>query len=242
MRTFERCGVYGVGVLTAMVAQSPGSVSHVQALDVATVRAQFREISGAFPIASAKTGMLASCEIVEEAARFFAEHPRIPLVVDPVMRASAGASLTGPSALQLAARRLFPRASLITPNLDEAEALLGRKILGGEDFAAAAAELGERYGTAVLLKGGHAPAATDEVGDCFYQEGKSEWMAGTKLSVPDLHGTGCALSALITAQVARGQGLRESVLFARDTLRQWMAGFYQWQAGERRTFALNSGL
>ncbi len=225
----ESLGVYPVAAVTAVVAQSPGRVISFETVSPELLRAQLGELALTFVLAAAKTGMLGTVELVRVAAAFFEEHPRIPLVVDPVLRASAGPRLHEGGLLEEMRDRLLPRATLVTPNRAEAEALLGIIIDGPQAARDAATRLGETLGCAVLLKGGHLEETGGEVVDYLYDGRLLRELRAPRLDVPDLHGTGCTLSAAIAAYLARGSGLVEAVTRAASELRRRMANHLLWE-------------
>lgn len=216
--TFSAHGVYGTTAITCLTAQNPDGVSAVHAAPVSIVHEQIVQVERYFHPRAAKTGMLFNAEIVETVAAFFERHPRMALVVDPVMVATSGATLLRQDAIEAMTRRLFPAATVITPNLDEAAVLLGRRPERADDLADAALELAARFGTAVLLKGGHLRGRELEDVLATAQGGISRYR-GDRIHSVDTHGSGCTLSAAIAANLAHGLPLRESVARARRYLR-----------------------
>src|SRR5213078_215712 len=158
LKTFSALGVYGLTAVTCIVAEIPGKVSRIEPASAKIVREQIEVLVKSFPIAAIKTGLLCSAEIVSAVAkaiqdigRMFAQ--RIPLVVDPVFVATSGDPLLEPAAIETYEKELFPLASLITPNLDEAGRLLGAKIENPQSMRHAGKELEKRFGRGILLKG-----------------------------------------------------------------------------------------
>jgi hydroxymethylpyrimidine/phosphomethylpyrimidine kinase len=214
LKTFAALGVHGLTAIAAVTAQHTRGVTAVQVLPRRMIRAQLDALFDDFDIRAVKIGMLGTRAVVAEVADALAQHPTVPVVLDPVMVASSGAPLLRPDAIGALRRQLVPRAALITPNLPEAELLLGHPIGRGAAFAAAAAELLSGGARAVLLKGGHAPGRI--VLDLFRDR------AGTLLPLRhrrlrvDGHGTGCTLSAAIAARLALGDTLPQAVQAASD--------------------------
>jgi hydroxymethylpyrimidine/phosphomethylpyrimidine kinase len=174
------------------------------------VRAQIQAVFAYTPPAAVKTGLLYSAAIVREVARFFNQTRGIPLVVDPVMRATSGRLLLQPAAIQALKRDLLPLAFLVTPNLAEAQLLTGKKIQTAEDLRAAARAIWRTFGCAALVKGGHLDTGKNAVDFLCGPDG--EWMIeAPRIRGVMLHGTGCAYSAAITAWLARGQSLEKAV-------------------------------
>jgi hydroxymethylpyrimidine/phosphomethylpyrimidine kinase len=213
LKTFAALGVHGATALTCVTAQNPTRVLAIQACSPAMVRDQLRAVEELSPVA-AKIGMLYSAALIRAVAEFFATR-QLPLVVDPVMVSTSGAKLLKPAAMNSLCNELFPLATLITPNLSEAEILCDRKLKSIEDLRKAAKELQGRFGTAVLAKGGHLRGLKVAV-DIFY-DGKNELL----LSAPFVrrlrtHGTGCTYSAAIAAYLARGFPITRSVARAKE--------------------------
>lgn len=240
--TFEALGCYPVAAATAVVAQRPGNVASSWQVPCESFSDQVAEISKAFPLAAAKTGMLSSRDIVESTVGYFQSHPQIPLVIDPVIRSSSGFPLIDSRGLEMMQKELFPLALLITPNLPEAELLLNRQITNREETISAAKLLRDSWNCAVLLKGGHLEASHSnrQVFDVLAHQGDIQLFSGPRLDVPDLHGTGCTLSAAITAELAQQQSLASAVERGRTYVQSAMQHHLTWQteAGDHPTHAL----
>ena len=210
LKTFAALGVHGTSAITCITAQNPKRVIGIQPVRPDMVRRQLRAVFEQLPPASVKTGMLYSAQIITVVADFLRHRKRMPLVIDPVMVATSGAILLKPSALRALKAKLLPLATLVTPNLPEAELLIGRKLRALEDLREAAREIHARFGCAVLIKGGHlhkAPAAVD----VFYDGRKSLELAAPWSLGISTHGTGCTCSAAITALLAQGHDLAQAV-------------------------------
>lgn len=227
LKTFSALGVYGLTAVTCVVAETPGKVSRIEPLSAAVVREQIEVVAKGFPIAAIKTGLLCSTENVETIAKILVDLvPKIPLVVDPVMIATSGAQLLESSAIKAYEKELFPRATLITPNLDEAAKLLGEKISDRQSMEAAVRALAEKYRTSVLLKGGHLPG--DKATDLLMANGKiTEFSAPFVRNVPT-HGTGCTYSAAIAAGLAKGVALEASIQQAKDFVTAAIQNHFRW--------------
>ena len=238
LKTFAAHGGYGVNAVTAIVAEVPGTVSAFEALDATLLGHQLKRVSSAFSLKAAKTGMLGNAELVEVVAQFFAGHASIPLVIDPVIRAGAGTALLTPEGLERLKDRLIPLACLVTPNLPEAEILLGTVIRSAEDLSSAPERLYDRYGSHFLVKGGHFNGG-DTVTDHAWIAGEKFLFSHPRLAVPDVHGTGCTLSAAITAQLACGRDLPEAILLATRYLTVCLEQHFSWPGRERTIEALN---
>jgi hydroxymethylpyrimidine/phosphomethylpyrimidine kinase len=203
LKTFAALGVHGTSAITCLTAQNPAGVTGIQAATPAIVRAQLEAVVAELPPAAVKTGMLFSTAIVRVVADFIRAGKRPPLVVDPVMVATSGAVLLKPAAIRALTEELLPLATLLTPNLHEAELLLGRKLVSVEDLRSAAAELHARFGCTVLAKGGHLPGLREAV-DIFRDDREELLLAAPFVRGVGTHGTGCTYSAAVTAGLARG--------------------------------------
>jgi hydroxymethylpyrimidine/phosphomethylpyrimidine kinase len=222
LKTFASLGVHGTSAITCITAQNPKGVLGIQACRPEIVRQQLEAVFAELPPAAVKTGMLYSAEIIRVISHFLKRQPRTALVVDPVMVATSGARLLKPSAIDLLKRDLLPLAAVITPNLDEAEILVGERLRSVEDLRAAARALRQRFGCAALLKGGHLRGLKEAV-DIFY-DGRQELL----LSAPfvrgvSTHGTGCTYSAAVAGYLARGRSLPQAVQQAKEYITQAIA-------------------
>ena len=242
LKTMSALGVYGVTAITCVVAEVPGKVSAIQAIEPRIVAEQIRLLFEAFPIGAIKTGMLYSCEIIEAVATTLAEclagtSPRPPLVVDPVMVATSGHALLQQDAIALYRERLFPMATLVTPNLDEVRTLLGRSVTNYDEMCEAARELSSTFGADFLVKGGHLREACAV--DLLIEGRKiTEFRAPF---VPDVstHGTGCTYSAAIAAHLAHGLPLTAAVANAKRHVTAAITHFLRWEKDGRQTDALH---
>jgi hydroxymethylpyrimidine kinase/phosphomethylpyrimidine kinase len=155
LKTFAALGVHGTSAITCVTAQNPKRVRAIQACRPDIVRGQIDAVTEEFPPAAVKTGMLYSAEIIRAVTEFFESNRRVPLVVDPVMISTSGSPLLKPSAIKLLKNRLLPLATIVTPNLDEANLLTGRELKSIEDLRWAARKIHHEFGCAALVKGGH---------------------------------------------------------------------------------------
>ena len=226
LKTFQHFRVHGLTAVTCVVSETANIVRVVHPVPVEVVADQVSLMLHAFPVAA----------VVE----ILRAHPGVALVVDPVMIASTGASLLEADAVAAYQELLLPMARVITPNLPEAEVLLGREIPDEGALEDAARELAERYGTAVLLKGGHLPGA--ECIDLLVEHGHVHRFSAARIDLPGSHGTGCTLSAAIAAAMALGQQLPEAVGTAKDYLGRTLRESYEFTSpiGEA-VHALNQG-
>jgi hydroxymethylpyrimidine kinase/phosphomethylpyrimidine kinase len=216
LKTFAALNVHGTSAITCVTAQNRQSVSRIEPCSPKMVRAQIEAVAEAYPLAAAKTGMLFSAAIVREVAAFFrqARARAIPLVVDPVMVSTSGRRLLQSAAIKTLQRDLLPLATLVTPNVSEAEVLSGTKITTPEQLRLAARIIHRAFGCGVLVKGGHL-AGTKESVDILYSEAGERMFSAPRVAAKGLHGTGCKYSAAITAWLARGKSLEEAVRLAK---------------------------
>jgi hydroxymethylpyrimidine/phosphomethylpyrimidine kinase len=213
LKTFAAHGAYGMSVVTAVTAQNTLGVTAVEVLSVEIVRAQLDAVLGDLGVDAIKIGMLATAAIVQAVADGLAAAPEVPIVLDPVMVAKGGASLLADDAVEALRARLLPLATLVTPNLPEAERLVGRRIAAEADRVAACKALAVN-GRAVLLKGGHGEG--EEIVDLLWHHGEVHRFAHPRQHTRATHGTGCTLSSAIAARLARGEPLATAVGGALD--------------------------
>ncbi len=213
LKTFTVFRTYGMSALTALTAQNTRGVSGIVTVAPAFVRAQIDAVAADVGVDAAKTGMLATRAIIAAVAEAVRAHGIAPLVVDPVMLAQSGARLLDADAGAALLAELVPLAAVVTPNVPEAETLLGRRIGDVADLHEAAARLRERGARAVLLKGGHLPGpeAVDVLADA---DGTLELRAA-RLATPHTHGTGCMTAAALAARLAHGDTLRDAAHVAK---------------------------
>ncbi|MGJ3241531.1 MAG: bifunctional hydroxymethylpyrimidine kinase/phosphomethylpyrimidine kinase [Opitutales bacterium] len=208
--SFARCGVYGTTAITCLTAQNPVGVSDLHPVPGRHVAAQCRQVLGYFDVRAAKTGMLLNREIIETVAGILADQPQLPVVVDPVMVATSGAVLLEPEAIEALKAEMLPRAALLTPNLDEAGVLIGKKPDTVETMKTAARTLFDTYGAPVLLKGGHLEG--DSLTDLLVTAPDTlDYFHAERQTSVQTHGSGCTLSAAIAAHLARGLAIPEAI-------------------------------
>lgn len=229
LKTFNALGVYGLTAITCVVAEIPGKVTHIQDIGPGIVREQLEVLLDGFPISAIKTGMLYSGDIISAVAQTLARRAKkIPLVVDPVMVATSGDALLQPDAIACYERELFPRAALLTPNLDEAAKLLGESIRTVTRMRAAGKKLVEKYRVPILLKGGHLMGR--RAIDLLFLGDKVVEFSAPFVRGVSTHGTGCTYSAAITAGLARGLALEASVRLAKKFVSASIAQHFQWES------------
>ena len=223
LKTFAAHAVFGTSAITAVTAQNTRGVVAVHVLPVAMVRSQIDAVVTDLRPDAVKIGMLATEATIAEVARAIDAHSLANVVLDPVMVAKGGDRLLDRDAEQAYVERLFPLATIVTPNLEEAEALLRHPVRTLEDMRAAAQEMHARGVRAVVIKGGHLPG--DAV-DVFFDGTRMEELRAARIDTANTHGTGCTLSAAIAARLATGDPLLDAVRGAKDYLTEAIRGSY----------------
>jgi hydroxymethylpyrimidine/phosphomethylpyrimidine kinase len=229
LKTFAALGVHGTSAIACLTAQNPRQVLGVEPCSPKMLRQQIEAVFAELPPRAVKTGMLFSAENIRVVADFFgvrAARPRVPLVADPVMVSTSGARLLHPAAEIILNEKLLPLATLVTPNLDEAEILAEQKISSPEDLRAAAREIFSRFGCAVLVKGGHLKNCREAI-DIFY-DGKTELLLSAPfVKAVSTHGTGCTYSAAICAALALGHDLPHAVELGKNFITAAISNSYR---------------
>ena len=238
LKTFSALGVYGLTAVTCIVAEIPGKVSRIEPVGAEVVGEQIKVVGKAFQIAAMKTGLLCSAEIISAVAKAIYDAgtsvaQRIPLVVDPVFVASSGDSLLEPVAIETYEKDLFPLATLITPNLDEAGRFLGTKIEDRQSMHHSGKELEKRFGTGILLKGGH--VAGDRAVDLLFVGGRVVEFSAPFVRGVATHGTGCTYSAAITAGFAKGLSQEKAITQAKKFVTESIEHHFRWQSRSSQT-------
>lgn len=210
LKTFSALGVYGTTVITAVTCQNLRGVTDIQPVEPGIVEKQLHAVLDGYPVKAVKTGMLFSKEIIAAVVRVLEGFPGLQPVVDPVLTSTSGKDLLQQEAVEFLKERLFPLSALITPNIAEAEILgdLHIKIKNKADLERAAKKLYEKFKVPVLLKGGHLP---DSACDVLCDKKGTTVMPARIIGNVNNHGSGCTLSAAVTAFLARGFGLKEAV-------------------------------
>ncbi len=214
LKTFQELEVFGTSVITALTAQNTTGVTGVFPIDISFVEKQFQALVEDFPIAAMKTGMLYSSGIIQAIARMIGEL-NIPLIVDPVMIAKGGESLLQQEAIEALRSSLLPLATIVTPNIPEAEALTGRTIRHFEDMKQVAQSFLQLGVQCVILKGGHLAEPLYAIDYVFFKNGQSFSMQSPRIQTKNTHGTGCTFSAALTAFLGRGLAMKEAIIEAK---------------------------
>ncbi|PDT32864.1 bifunctional hydroxymethylpyrimidine kinase/phosphomethylpyrimidine kinase [Rhizobium sp. M10] len=217
LKAFSARGVYGMAVLTALTAQNTQGVTGVHLVPPAFVADQINAVFADVRVDAVKIGMIANAGIAEAVAGALADRRGIPIVIDPVMIAKGGAALLAPEAIDVLTRRLLPLATLLTPNLPEAAALLHQPVATNRAEMAAQAEQLRALGpAAVLVKGGHLDS--EESPDVLAAADGLHWFEARRVPTKNTHGTGCTLSSALAAELAKGASVPEAVAIAKDYL------------------------
>src|SRR6478752_7758886 len=234
LKTFTALGVYGLTAVTCIVAEVPRKVSRIEPVTARMVREQIEVLLKYFQVGAIKTGLLCSAEIVCAVAQTIQNGKKktarsIPLIVDPVMIATSGDNLLEPKAVEAYKNKLFPLATLITPNLDEAALLLETTITNRRQMASAAKALAKKYRASILLKGGHL-RGDNAIDLLFHHDELTEFSAPFVRGV-ETHGTGCTYSAAITAGLASGFSLEQAIKRAKKFVTESIALHLRWKRG-----------
>lgn len=215
LKTMTMHGVYAMSAVTALTAQNTTGVRGVLECSPEFLALQLDCVFSDIVPDAVKTGMVASAPLIRVIADRLTHYQVQNLVVDPVMVSTSGSRLLEEEALEALREQLLPLATLITPNIPEAEVLSGMTIHGPEDMERAARSISERYGCAVLCKGGH---DLNDANDLLWRSGEAKWFYGRRIDNPNTHGTGCTLSSAIASNLAKGYDLDTSVERAKTYL------------------------
>jgi len=231
LKTIAAHGCYGMSAITALTAQNTRGVAAVHTPPADFLAAQIESVISDFPPDAIKIGMLPSADCVRAVAFALREYQKrrrmLPVILDPVMVASSGASLSEDSAISVMQRELFPIVTLVTPNLREAEHLSGMSIATEADMEATAPKISHT----VLLKGGHLEGTG--ANDLLLCDGQLTWLRSPRLDIGETHGTGCTLSSAIACRMALGHDLPEAAKLAK--------GWLTWLLKEKPDFSVPNG-
>lgn len=215
IKTMTCNGIYAMSAITALTAQNTTGVTKIMEVSPDFLKEQIKDVvEDIFPDA-VKTGMVSSSELIKTIAESIKEFNLKNIVVDPVMVATSGAKLISDNAIETLKNELLPLATVITPNIPEAEVLCDSKITSEKDMENAAKSINEKFGCAVLLKGGH---NLNDANDFLFDGKIGTWFYGKRINNPNTHGTGCTLSSAIASNLAKGYPLKKSVKNAKDYL------------------------
>lgn len=208
IKTMTANGVYAMSAITALTAQNTTGVSDIYEVSPEFLEAQMEAIFEDITPDAIKIGMVSSGELIKTIAENLKKYNGKNIVLDPVMVATSGAKLISDDAIATLKECLIPLATVITPNIPEAEVLSEMTISNEEDMIKAAAFISDKYNCAVLCNGGH---SINDANDLLYSNGEYKWFYGKRINNPNTHGTGCTLSSAIASNLAKGRDLNESV-------------------------------
>lgn len=213
IKTMTMNGVYAMSAITALTAQNTTGVTGIMEVTPEFLKEQIDDVFNDIRPDAVKIGMVSSGELIKTIADRLKAFEAVNIVVDPVMVATSGARLINEEAIDTLKSELLPIATIITPNIPEAEVLSGISICTEKDMIEAAKLISEKYGCAVLCKGGH---NLNDANDLLYKSSEYQWFNGKRIDNPNTHGTGCTLSSAIAANLAKGFSLSVSVQRAKD--------------------------
>ena len=228
LKTMTLNGVFAMSVVTALVAQNTTGVIGIMEVTSEFLQKQIDAVFEDIRPDAVKIGMVSSAGLIETIADRLKAYQAEHIVVDPVMVTTSGSRLIEEEAVQTLEKMLLPLASVVTPNIPEAEILSGLPIRNETDMEAAAEKISRTYGCTVLCKGGH---SVNDANDLLFAEGKGTWIMGERIDNPNTHGTGCTLSSAIAANLAKGQGMEEAVQNAKRYISGALADMLDLGAG-----------
>jgi len=215
IKTMTLNGVFAMSAITALTAQNTTGVQGIFEVSPEFLKKQIDSIFTDIRPDAVKIGMVASSDLIEVIAERLQFYKAQKIVVDPVMVSTSGSKLISDDAVETLKMKLLPLATVLTPNIPEAETLSGQKISSPQEMITAAKMISETYSCAVLCKGGH---RLNDANDLLYRNGGYQWFEGKRINNPNTHGTGCTLSSAIAANLAKGYDLNESVSRAKNYL------------------------
>ena len=213
IKTMQANGVYAMSAITALTAQNTTGVTGIMEVSPEFLEQQLDAVITDIRPDAVKIGMVSSEELIKMISKKLKEYHLENIVVDPVMVATSGSRLISETAIDTLKTQLLPMATVITPNIPEAEVLAEMEIRSEDDMVEAAKKIHEMYHCAVLCKGGH---SLNDANDLLYQDGETTWFHGKRINNPNTHGTGCTLSSAIASNLAKGYSLEESIHRAKE--------------------------
>ena len=208
IKTMTANGVYAMSAITALTAQNTTGVSDIYEVSPEFLEAQLTAIFEDIKPDAIKIGMVSSSELIKTIAVNLKKYNGKNIVLDPVMVATSGSKLISDDAIETLKNNLFSLATVLTPNIPEAEVISDMKITNEDEMIEASKIISEKYNCAVLLKGGH---KVNDANDLLYRNGSYKWFYGKRIDNPNTHGTGCTLSSAIASNLAKGYDLDTSV-------------------------------
>ncbi len=232
LKTFQHLGVHGLSAITSIVSETPLIVRQIEPVTMPLLQDQINLLLESYPVGAIKTGLLPT-RATTIAVFEILKKINLPLVVDPVMVASSGTQLVDNTTVAILTSRLLPITTLVTPNMAEASAILDRPVSTESDLESAARDISERYQTSCLVKGGHLPGNGDRL-DVLWHNGQTHHYSHPAADLPKegIHGTGCTLSAAITAELAKGQPVEAAVQTAIDLVQKLITSAHSWASGD----------
>lgn len=212
LKTFAAMGVYGASAITAITAQNTRTVTEIVEMPDSIIRSQIDAVITDIGVDAVKTGMLSNTRIIKTVAEKIDEYEAAPLVVDPVMVAKGGARLIQEDAVDALRTLLIPKATVVTPNVPEAETLVGREIVDMDGMRDAAMEIVGLGAQSVVVKGGHLEGPATDI---FFDGVEVKAFTSQRISTDNTHGTGCTFASAVAAGLARDQSIREAVAAAK---------------------------
>ena len=240
LKTMTMNGVFAMSAITALTAQNTTGVRSIQEATPEFLRDQIDAVFEDIRPDAVKIGMVSSAELIKIIADRLTYYKAENIVVDPVMVATSGSKLMKTDAVSVLTRELLPLATLVTPNIPEAEVLSEQTVHTKEDMEHVAKMIGDTYECAVLLKGGH---SVSDANDLLYANGNYKWFSGKRINNPNTHGTGCTLSSAIASNLAKGYDLETSIRSAKDYISGALAAMLDLGQGSgpmNHAFDLNS--
>lgn len=211
LKSFQSRGVYGMAAITSVVAQNTLGVQKICNLDLEIFEAQLKSVFDDIPPYALKTGMIPTLEHMEVIEKYLSKE--IPYVLDPVMIATSGDRLIDEKAQTALEQKLLSKATIVTPNIPETQEIVGFNVVTEEDIDRAGKIILNEFGSeSVLIKGGHLETATDYL---YIKDGTKKVFTSEKFQTKHTHGTGCTLSAVITAELAKGKSIEEAVIIGK---------------------------
>ncbi len=220
MKTMITNGVYAMSAITALTAQNTTGVTGIMEVTPEFLEQQIDAIFTDIYPDAVKIGMVSSSDLIKMIASKLKEYEAKNIVVDPVMVATSGSKLISDDAISTLKEYLLPMATVLTPNIPEAEVLADMEVKSADDMIAAAKKISDTYHCAVLCKGGH---QLNDANDLLYRDGDYKWFNGKRIDNPNTHGTGCTLSSAIASNLAKGFDLDTSVERAKNYISSALA-------------------
>lgn len=228
LKTMTLNGVFAMSAITALTAQNTLGVTGIYGVSPEFLKAQIDAVFTDIYPDAVKIGMVSSIELIEAIAERLKYYNAENILVDPVMVSTSGSKLLEDNAIDTLKNELLPIATILTPNIPEGEILSGMEIKDEKDMEKAAKLIGDRYGCAVLLKGGH---SINDANDYLYNGFDSKWYYGKRIDNPNTHGTGCTLSSAIAANLAKGYELDNAIEVAKEYISEALSDMLDLGAG-----------